>query len=78
MTGCSRSTQESRVVQMMYRLAQASSARAALLLSGAPASAKDVPPADLGEFRDFLGSSAPSFDSTDELVKRFPVRVGRR
>ncbi len=71
MTGCSRTTPESRVVQMMYRLAHASLGAAALLLLGAPASAKDVPPADLGEFRDFLGSSAPSFDSTDELVKRF-------
>ena len=70
MTGCSRTTPESRVVQMMYRLAHASLGAAALLLLGAPASAKDVPPADLGEFR-VPGILRALIDSTDELVKRF-------
>ena len=71
MTGCSKSRMRvGRRRGTVRKLAASVFCASALLLSGASASAIEAPK-DLGEFRGFVGVPAPSFGSTDELVKQF-------
>src|SRR3954464_4627861 len=71
MTGCSKSQMRvEQRLEMMRKLAASALCASSLLLSGGPGSAMDAPK-DLGEFSSFVGAPAPSFGSTDDLVKQF-------